>query len=177
MKKLFLLVSILIFSFMVIKPVLAQVEEVSDVTGRFGIGYRFGWVEEEDNVLNREEIEWGHSINLIYGVHEYAALQLEGGYAIDNDVDEELYSLYIDLILKKPIQQYVPYGFLGLGFQSYDSGDLFETDDTFSGRIGGGLEYFLDKSLAINAEALYFEGGNETFDGWQVRGGIRFYFP
>ncbi|MFH0924562.1 MAG: outer membrane beta-barrel protein [bacterium] len=188
MRKFFLVVLAVILSSMLITSASAQEmkssKEISDITGRVGIGYNLGWVKEhreEDEIGRRRDIDLNHSLNVTYGIDKRFALRLEGGYGHGDgkrdSEDEELYSLYGDVVLREGIDRVVPYAFLGAGFQNYNTGDLFKGDKSFSGRAGVGLEYFVSQDVVINGEGLYFEGGNDTLDGWQVRGGIKFYLP
>jgi opacity protein-like surface antigen len=91
-----------------------------------------------------------------------AELQYEGvkGYDIEiagaDTFRMDSHTLTVNAKLHLPIWRIQPYLLGGVGFTHYDIHDDFELEDggsfTFSGRVGGGLDLYLTKSLVINGE-------------------------
>lgn len=167
-----------VFMFSITGAALAQTDNdipaVSDIKGLWGAGYRFGWVDEESG----PDVDHQHSLNLIYGLTKYTAIQLEGAIGTNDEYESELYSLFGDLQLRAPMDRFAPYILLGFGVQNVDADDVLEDfDDHYLWRAGVGLEFFIGPGMAINFEGLRtIEGGDESFESWQTRAGFKFYF-
>lgn len=165
------------FAFGINGPALAQdneIREIADIKGLWGAGYRFGWVDERGG----PDIDQQHSLNLTYGLTKYLAIQFEGAIGTNNAYETELYSLFADLQFRAPMDRLAPYIFGGFGGQDPDAGDIFKDfDDNYLWRAGAGLEFFIGPGMAINAEGLRtIKGGGDSFESWQARLGLKFYF-
>ena len=143
----------------------------SDITGRWGLGARYGYVDKENQNIRHEG-----TASIIFGLSEFTALELEGGLLGDRDMEKEIYSGFVDLLFRIPINNFAPYLRGGLGAQNHKFRDLDDWDDSFSQRVGGGIEYFFNRNLAINGEIIYVWGGDNTFNAPYYRAGIKCYF-
>ncbi|MEW5895886.1 MAG: porin family protein [Candidatus Omnitrophota bacterium] len=155
-----------------------ETENESDITNRFGVGYRFGWMDDDDDTSTIvPDVDQKHSALLIYGLSPYTALQLEGSYATNWDFDTEFYSLFADLQLRMPMEEMAAYIFGGVGLQNQDFDDIFDSEDSMAWRAGIGAEYFMTEQTAVNAEGIYnFDDGDATFNSWELRLGLSYYF-
>lgn len=158
-----------------------------DIKGRWGVGYRYGFVNPDDDDFKSHGN--AHYLNLTYGLTENIAVEAEGGYfRLKSKAGSEIgvYSLHADIQLRANLKRLAPYILGGIGFQGYKydnigSGDRKDKNISFSYEAGVGTEYFLSKNWALNLEAVYIygnTGGNATLDvySWQYGGGIKYYF-
>lgn len=178
-----------------------------DLAGRFSVGVVGGGVFPKDSEIDSTFYVGG---NLAYGVNEYIALGGEVGYS-SWDVEEvgvdygeiRAVPLLADLYLRYPVEmgenKLVPYVVGGLGVVFYDYkessflkqyGVTVDVDPSFALKLGGGLEYFFTKNIALGVEGSY--GWSEAdvsvsgagavastsmdTNSWMVTGGIKYYF-
>lgn len=167
----------------VINPAAAE-----DIKGKMGIGYRYRYVAPDDD--NFKANGNCHNINLTYGLTDNIALEGEAGhFRLKSTAASEVgvYSLHGGIQLRaNAIKNLVPYLTGGAGFQVYDynnvsGGDRKDKTISFSYKTGGGIEYFFNKNVAFNLEAVYIygnTGGDASLDvyGWQYGGGVKYYF-
>ncbi len=178
----FIIVPISILSVFLISAAWCQ-----DIKGRWGLGYRYGFVDSDD--ADYKTNGNSHNLNLTYGLTDNLALECESGYyklQSKAGTDLGVYSFHAGLQLRKEIKNLVPYLTGGLGFQHYGyselgDGDRKDNNYSYSYRTGAGAEYFFTDNFALNAEVVYIygnTGGNATLDayGWQYGGGIKYYF-
>jgi len=156
---------------------MAEEKTMANISGRLGIGYNYGWIDEKDNNnLGNIDLDLTHSINLTYGFTKMIALSIEGTYASNYDYDNEWYMAFADLQLRFPKEKWVPYIFAGIGSQNKHGDKMFDRQ-SFTARAGLGVEYFLNKSWSLNLDGFWMPDiGDDTFEGWQVRGGVKYYF-
>ncbi len=113
----------------------------------------------------------------MYGISPFVAVGFEGAYATDEDNDRDLSSLFALVQLRAPMGAFVPYISAGLGLENRSTNELFEeADDSVAARLGPGVEFFLSRNWALNVAALRTFGDKESFDHWQYRGGVKYYF-
>lgn len=178
-----------------------------DLAGRFSVGVVGGGVFPKDSEIDDAFYVGG---NLAYGVNEYIALGGEVGYSSwdteEGGVDYgevRAVPLLADLYLRYPVEmgenKLVPYIVGGLGVVFYDYkessflkqyGVTADIDPSFALKLGGGLEYFFTKNIALGVEGSY--GWSEAdvsvsgagavastsmdTNSWMVTGGIKYYF-
>jgi opacity protein-like surface antigen len=146
----------------------------SDIAGRIGIGGIWGYIDQDED---NQDSRYNLAASLIFGLSETIALELEGGTFMNKDYDDTLYYTgFLDLVLRAPVNSFSPYIRGGLGMQNEKIRDLDDWDDSFSQRVGAGIEYFLNRNISLNGEALYVWGGDATFDTPIYRAGLRLYF-
>ncbi|MFP4473790.1 MAG: outer membrane beta-barrel protein [Candidatus Omnitrophota bacterium] len=151
-----------------------DMDDVSDISNRWGIGYSYGWAEEDTDDLGLDQ---QHSVNYVKGLTRNSAFQLEAGWATDDDYEADLYSLFADYQLRAPMERLAPYVFGGIGLHNTDAKEIFDITDNHAFRAGVGVEYFMTDQAALNAEGIYnFEGGGDSVEYSQIRAGIRFYY-
>lgn len=175
---------ILIFlgSFTLVRPIFSQ-----DIENRWGLGYRYGYVDADD--ANYKTHGNAHNLNLTYIFNENFATELESGYfrlKSKNGSALGVFSFYANLQLRTAIKSFYPYIVGGIGGQYYDYDKLKGNDRkdktvSFSYKTGLGVEYFFDKNWALNFECVYVygnTGGNATLDvyGWHYCAGMKYYF-
>ncbi|MFA5038328.1 MAG: hypothetical protein WC732_01460 [Candidatus Omnitrophota bacterium] len=147
--------------------------ELSDIASRKGMGYRLAWVTGKDE---DKDADWEHNLNFTFGLSRYIAAQVEGGLGTDYEGGADSYTLSADVQFRAPIENTAPYVFAGGGVHSSTFDETFNIKDTCFGRVGAGFEYFFSRTIAGNTEGLFtIKGGDDTFNGWQLRMGIKFY--
>ncbi len=182
-KYLIFTVGLLLASLTLINPAKAE-----DIKGKWGVGYRYRYVAPDDD--NFKAHGNCHNVNLTYGLTDNIAIEGEfGHFRLKSNAASEVgtYSLHAGIQLRaNAIKNFVPYLVGGPGLQIYDynnvsGGDMKDETFSFSYKTGGGIEYFLNKNLAFNLEAVYIygnTGGKASLDvyGWQYGGGVKYYF-
>ena len=150
----------------------------SDISQRLGFGYRFGNFKDKDTGERPTvDVDQKHSLLMIYGITPYTAIQLEGAFGTDWNFDTEFYSVFADLQLRLPMEEFAGYIFGGAGFQNDRARSLFVVDDSLVWRAGVGAEYFMTEQTALNLEGIYnFDDGDDTYDSWEIRAGLTYYF-
>ncbi|UCG35300.1 MAG: outer membrane beta-barrel protein [Candidatus Omnitrophota bacterium] len=154
---------------------------------RYAIGFRYYYDDVDDEDFKRDGNVY--SANLTYSLNSNFALELETGHVkLKSKFGTELgvFATYLNLQIRKPIENWAPYLVGGIGGQFYDYGELKVTDKKdksadFSYKVGAGLEYAFDKNWAMNVEYVYVygnTGGSASLDtyGWQYGAGIKYYF-
>lgn len=182
MSRVFVVLSILALSLILVKPVLSQ-----DIAGRWAIGYRYNYVNADDDDFRKAG--GANGLNLTYGLNENLAVELEADYfGLKSKVHTRLgvTSLFANLQLRKSFKNFVPYVVGGLGVQYYKyselgPGDRKDHSASHSYKTGLGLEYFFNKNLSIHTEAAYVygnTGGDATLDvyAWRFGTGLKYYF-
>jgi opacity protein-like surface antigen len=173
---------VLIFSVILSKSGLCQ-----EITERYGLGYRYSYFKADDaDYKSHGNV---HDLIVSYGISEYLAVELEGGYfELKSKSGSEIGVLsgYTNLQVRAPIKEFVPYIVGGIGMQFYDYKKLLvddrkDKDSSFSYKLGGGFEYFLTQDWAFNSEASYVygnTGGEATLDvyGWRYSAGFKYFF-
>lgn len=143
-----------------------------DLAGRFSVGVVGGGVYPKDSETDSSFYAGGQST---YGINEYIAVGGEVGYSSwgveEGGIDYgevRAVPLLADLYLRYPIEvgknKLVPYVVGGLGVVFYDYkessflkqyGVTVNIDPSFALKLGGGIEYFLTKNIALGAEGSY----------------------
>lgn len=182
MRKIFIVFLMLALFQILVKPAFSQ-----DITGRWAIGYRYNYVNPDDEDFRK--VSGSNGLNLTYGLNENLAIELEADYfSLKSKANTRLgvTSFHANLQLRKNFNNFVPYLVGGLGVQCYKFdelglGDSRDKDVSFSYKTGGGLEYFFNKNLSIHTEAAYVygnTGGSATLDvyAWRFGTGLKYYF-
>lgn len=165
-----------------VKPVFSQ-----DITGRWAVGYRYSYVNADDDDFRKAASANG--INLTYGLNENLAIELEADHF---DLKSKAHTrlgvteFHTNLQLRKSFNNFVPYLIGGVGLQYYNYselglGDRRDDNVSISYKTGIGLEYFINKNLALNTEGAYVygdTGSGATLDvySWRVSAGLKYYF-
>jgi opacity protein-like surface antigen len=170
------------FALFFVKPAFSQ-----DITGRWAIGYRYNYVNADDDDFRK--VGAANGLNLTYGINKNLAVELETdyfGFKSKSYTRLRVTSFHTNLQLRKSFKNFVPYLVGGIGFQYYryselGAGDRKDKIISYSYKTGGGLEYFINKNLAANTEVAYVygnTGGNATLDvyAWRFGAGLKYYF-
>ena len=163
--------------------------EMTDRTGRNQLGLQLAGALTTDNIDDTLYVgaDWSH------GVNSWAALGVEAGWEGTNfnfdDQSIDIVTVFGDFIGRMSVPEWpaVPYGVVGVGVLHASSEvSNFDSDDTsFAMKLGGGLDWFLNRNWIINFEAAYIATGGdlpasngvtEDLDHWRVGGGLKFVF-
>jgi len=141
-----------------------------NIMGRLGVTGRIGFIVPSDssNVLggvvgtNADLIGGG---GVIYGVTDSIAAEFDITHAGFNDFDTTNLSLGAQYrYLGLPIRQLVPYGGAGLDILLNDV-DGGSVDNVVGVHLSVGADYFLQKQLAVTAEAKGVFAGDADIRG------------
>jgi outer membrane protein len=141
------------------------------IKGEVGVTGRIGFLNPADNNLyisnnlyfshNRTDIGLVAGVGLIYGIDDHIAAELEitrtsfGSDTGDFGVTNVSFGGQYRFALQQ--RQLVPYIGVGLDIlmSNYDRYDGFrsDVDTTVGGHVSGGVDYFLQRNLALTAEA------------------------
>ncbi len=169
-----------------------EVSQHKDMERRRAFGYRYGFINVDDADIKKQGTGGNrncHSYTLTYDLSEKLALEWEwSSFRLISKVLTRVkaYSIGANLLYKLDTGNITPYITTGLGIQHYRYSNI-GTDDrkghSFSHLIksGGGLDYFLNKGLALNGEISYVygnTGGDATLDvyQWRYSGGLKCFF-
>jgi outer membrane protein len=164
-----------------------------NIAGRYGLTGKLGFIVPSDssNVVtgvigtNASVIGGG---GFIYGVTDTIAAEFDithSGYSGFDTTNLSLGAQYRYLGL--PLKQLVPYGGAGLDIllNGYDNGNV---DDVVGIHLSAGVDYFLQKQLAVSVEAkgvlagdadIHFANGTRgDFDptSFSITFGVRYFF-
>lgn len=137
--------------------------------GMWGVSAGYGFVDSSNP--NNPKHQGFATIG--YDFVDYVGMDIEAAITGGRTT---MYSGFLDLLLKLPWYDLAIYAKGGVGMQAHRFSRFGNYNDAFSKRVGGGLEYFFTKNFAINAEALYVWGGDDTFEAPQYRGALKLYF-
>lgn len=163
----------LVFVAFVLVPFTVHAEGVKDMTGKASVGVVTGTVFPKDSDIDNTWYVIGG--NFAYGINEYLAVGAEVGYTTWEDKEDGIdygdiraIPLLADVYLRYPTelgaQTVIPYAIGGIGvvFWEYDESSLLEAnsvvvdmDNSLGIKIGGGVDYFISESLALNLEGSY----------------------
>ncbi len=127
------------------------------IKGRLGVTGRMGFIVPSDSSgvatgvigTNTDFIGGG---GFIYGVTDAIAAELDITHAGFNNFDTTNISLGGQYrFAKLPIKELVPYAGIGLDIL-LNGTDFGSVDDTVGVHLSGGVDYFLQKQLAVTAE-------------------------
>jgi outer membrane protein len=139
------------------------------IKGRVGITGRVGFINPADNTAdpapgfprNRTDIGLVAGAGLIFGLDDRIAVELDvtrasfGSETGDFGVTNISFGGQYRFALKQ--RQLVPYIGVGLDILATDydvnSGARSDVDTTVGGHVSGGFDYFLQRNLALTAEA------------------------
>lgn len=133
------------------------------------------------------------STALAYGVTPYIGLGVEAGWQeADMDTDNGTVGavpVLFDILVRVPTvhEALVPYGVLGLGAAGVyvEQDNLDDVDDTaFAWKLGGGLDYFINRDWIFNFEFAFWNAGTELpgtsfdddFEWWTIGISLKYVF-
>ena len=206
----------LVMMFIVLMLASTAVYAAPDRTGKIDAGITVSGAIPTDNSIDSTVYVGG---NLAYGVCQWFAVGFSGGWQDHGSKDLDLgggttflgpdfnaVPLFGDLIVRVPVEQqsFIPYGVVGLGSVIWNVADTRDTagntyktkvNDAFALKLGGGLDWFLNKNWILNFESAYvFNRPDVTLtasngstsasatvnqvklDYWFVGGGVKYLF-
>jgi len=188
----------LLISTWTLHPMVAQAEVE---TGEWSAGFRVNGVLPDDKDTDNTV---GFMGSLTYQATPYLRGEIESGWAqIDEDIlgDLNIWPLFGNVHITWPTENaFTPYvlGGVGVLFTDFDESQLvkdvgasLDTDTVLAFKVGGGLDYRFNESVALNLEASFIIGEGEAdlkqgsttlatddleYDSWMVGGGLRVYW-
>lgn len=180
----------------------ASTAMADNIKGKLGVTGRIGFLSPADNTAefsnNRTDTGFIGGGGLIYGIDDHIAMELEvtrASFGSDNgDFGVTNVSFGGQYRFALHQRQLVPYIGVGLDILATDYDERFgarsDVDTKVGGHVSGGVDYFLQKNLALTAEAKVVvapnaritdrKNGNPAGDfdptSFSTTVGIRFFF-
>lgn len=158
-----------------------------DIKNRWAVGLGASYVQPEDAEYEEEPTYLGKA-TLGYGINNNLALELEADtFRLKSNTGSKVRvnSVLINLELRTKLGRFFPYALLGAGWSFFSFKDLTpqekkDKSNSYVYKVGGGIEYFLNKNWALNYEAVHFytDTGKTNLEvyNWQHSMGIKYYF-